>query len=87
MEPNFTGLIGAHGATFFGIPLVAINYASTVFPVFMAVMLLAVVEKFLKRTCPQSIQLFMVPMLSLLTVVPLTMLVFGPFGVYLGNIV
>jgi len=85
LEPNFTGLIGADGATFFGIPLVAINYASTVFPIFMAVMLLAVVEKFLKRTCPQSIQLFMVPMLSLLAVVPLTMLVFGPFGVYLGN--
>jgi len=85
LEPNFTGLIGADGANFFGIPLVAINYASTVFPVFMAVMMLAVVEKFLKRTCPQSIQLFMVPMLSLLVVVPLTMLVFGPFGVYLGN--
>jgi len=85
LEPNFTGLIGAGHATFFGIPLVAINYASTVFPVFMAVMMLAFVEKWLKRTCPQSIQLFMVPMLSLLVVVPLTMLVFGPFGVYLGN--
>jgi len=87
LEPNFTGLIGADGATFFGIPLVAINYASTVFPVFMAVMMLAFVEKWLKRVCPQSIQLFMVPMLSLLAVVPLTMLVFGPFGVYLGNMI
>ncbi|MFB0975091.1 MAG: PTS transporter subunit EIIB, partial [Tolumonas sp.] len=33
LEPNFTGLIGSQTATFFGIPVVAINYASTVFPV------------------------------------------------------
>jgi len=87
LEPNFTGLIGSHTATFFGIPVVAINYASTVFPVFIAVAILAVLEKFLKRVCPHNIQMFMVPMLCLLAVVPMTVLAFGPFGVYLGNLI
>lgn len=87
LEPNFTGLIGSHTATFFGIPVVAINYASTVFPVFIAVAILAVLEKFLKRVCPHNIQMFMVPMLCLLAVVPMTVLVFGPFGVYVGDMI
>lgn len=87
LEPNFTGLIGSHSATFFGIPVVAINYASTVFPVFIAVAILAVLEKFLKRVCPHNIQMFMVPMLCLLAVVPMTVLAFGPFGVYVGDMI
>ena len=87
LEPNFTGLIGSQTATFFGIPVVAINYASTVFPVFIAVAILAILEKFLKRVCPHNIQMFMVPMLCLLAIVPMTVLAFGPFGVYLGNLI
>ena len=87
LEPNFTGLIGSQTATFLGIPVVAINYASTVFPVFIAVAILAVLERFLKRVCPHNIQMFMVPMLCLLAIVPLTVLAFGPFGVYLGNLI
>ena len=87
MEPNFTGLIGSQTATFFGIPVVAINYASTVFPVFIAVAILAILEKFLKRVCPHNIQMFMVPMLCLLAIVPMTALAFGPFGVYLGDLI
>lgn len=85
LEPSFTGLIDSNGADFFGIPVIAINYSSSVFPVFIAIAILAVVERGLKKVCPHNIQMFMVPMMSLLIVVPLTMIVFGPFGVYLGN--
>lgn len=87
LEPNFTGLIGNQAATFFGIPVVAINYSSTVFPIFIAVAILSVIERYLKKVCPNNIQMFMVPMLCLLIVVPLTVLVFGPFGVYIGNMI
>lgn len=85
LEPGFMGLIGKQGASFLDLPVVAINYSSTVFPVFIAVAILSVWEKVLKKYCPKNIQMFMVPMLSLLVIVPLTILVFGPFGVYLGN--
>lgn len=85
LEPSFTGLIGKQGISFLDIPVVAINYSSTVFPIFIAVAILSVWERVLKKYCPKNIQMFMVPMLSLLVIVPLTILVFGPFGVYLGN--
>ncbi|MDW6002473.1 PTS transporter subunit EIIC [Vibrio mangrovi] len=87
LEPNFTGLIGNADATFFGIPVVAINYSSTVFPIFIAVAGLAFLEKQLKKICPQNLQMFLVPMICLLVIVPLTVLIFGPFGVNLGNVV
>ncbi|MDV5171603.1 PTS transporter subunit EIIC [Photobacterium rosenbergii] len=85
LEPNFTGLINNSDAHFFGIPVIAIDYASSVFPILIAVTILAVVEKFLKKICPDNVQMFMVPMMSMLIVVPLTIIVFGPFGVYLGH--
>ena len=85
MEPNFTGLIGNATADFIGIPVMAISYASSVFPIFIAVFFLSYLERFLRKTCPDNIQMFMVPMLLLVFIVPLTVLIFGPFGVYLGE--
>ncbi|MFS0883504.1 beta-glucoside-specific PTS transporter subunit IIABC [Metabacillus niabensis] len=86
LEPNFTGLATFEGdLTFAGIPVIVSNYSSTVFPIFIAVCFYALFEKLLKKFTPKSLQLFLVPMLSLVVIVPLTILVFGPFGVYFGN--
>jgi len=85
LEPSFTALIGASDTTFLHIPFIALNYAYTVFPVFIAVAALAVLENYIQKRCPESIRLFMIPMVCLMVIVPLTVLVFGPIGVYLGN--
>lgn len=87
LEPNFTAMIGVSGTTFMGIPFSAISYAATVFPIFIAVTALALLEKQVKRLCPDNMRLFMVPMVCLLVIVPMTVTVFGPVGVYLGNLV
>ncbi|CQR57803.1 beta-glucoside-specific PTS transporter subunit IIABC [Paenibacillus riograndensis] len=86
MEPNFTGLL-ANGDTssFLGIPVVLMDYSSTVFPVFVAIWIFSYVEKFLKKIIHKELQTFMVPLLSLVIIVPLTAMIFGPFGVYIGN--
>jgi len=85
MEPNFTALIGQDSASFLGIAIIPVSYASSVFPVLFAIYALTFVERFLRKYCPDTIQIFMVPMLSLLTIVPLTIMIFGPFGIYLGE--
>ncbi|AIQ31591.1 PTS beta-glucoside transporter subunit IIABC [Paenibacillus sp. FSL P4-0081] len=86
MEPNFTGLL-ANGDTssFLGIPVVLMDYSSTVFPVFVSIWIFSYVEKYLKKIIHKELQTFMVPLLSLVILVPLAAIVFGPFGVYLGN--
>ncbi|MGW9100394.1 beta-glucoside-specific PTS transporter subunit IIABC [Priestia megaterium] len=86
LEPNLTGLL-AEGKTssFLSIPVVLMDYSSSVFPIFIAVSIYAALEKLLKKVIHKDVQMFLVPMLSLAIIVPLTVIAFGPFGVYVGN--
>lgn len=86
LEPNFTGLMAAEGAvTFLGIGVTPIDYASTIFPIFIAAMIYSVLEKGLKKIIKQELQLFLVPMISLMVMIPFTVIVFGPFGTVVAN--
>jgi PTS system beta-glucosides-specific IIC component len=87
LEPNFTSLLKHTGdiTHFLGIPVVLMSYSSTVFPVFIAISIYALLDKFLKKIIHKDLQMFLVPMLSLIIIVPLTVIAFGPFGVYLGD--
>ncbi|PKG24694.1 beta-glucoside-specific PTS transporter subunit IIABC [Niallia nealsonii] len=86
LEPNFTGLLAAGKSTdFIGIPVILMDYSSSVFPVFIAVSIYALLDKFLKKIIHKDLQMFLVPMLSLAIIVPLTVIAFGPFGVNVGN--
>lgn len=85
LEPNFTGLIAGKTTTFLGLPVVLMDYSSSVFPIFIAITIFAALEKFLRKIIHKDVQMFLVPMLSLMIMVPVTAMVFGPFGVYVGN--
>lgn len=85
LEPSFTALLEVTGdSSFMSIPLIASDYSSTVFPLLIAMAVYAPFERFLKKYTPDTIQLFFVPMVSLLVMLPLTALVFGPFGEYIS---
>ncbi|OWR32993.1 PTS beta-glucoside transporter subunit IIABC [Saccharibacillus sp. O23] len=84
--PSITALNGAETpVTFFGIPVVMMSYSSTVIPIILAVIVMSKLEKFFNRVIHESVKNFITPMLSLAIMVPLTLLIFGPFGVYVGN--
>ncbi|MGG0509131.1 beta-glucoside-specific PTS transporter subunit IIABC [Priestia megaterium] len=86
LEPNLTGLLTEGKTTsFLSVPVVLMDYSSSVFPIFIAVSIYAILEKFLKKVIHKDVQMFLVPMLSLAIIVPLTVIAFGPFGVYAGN--
>ena len=88
LEPNFTGLLH-HGSvsSFLGIPVVLTDYSSTIFPIFIATPVYALLERFLKKVIHKDVQLFLVPMLCLVVIVPLTAMVLGPFATYAGRLV
>lgn len=86
LEPNFTSLLSnGEQSSFIGIPVVLMNYSSTVFPVILAISTYAIFDRFLKKIIHKDLQTLVIPMLSLMVVVPLTVIVFGPFGVYAGD--
>ncbi|WP_374015804.1 PTS transporter subunit EIIC [Paenibacillus thiaminolyticus] len=86
LEPNFAGLLeNGDRSDFLGIPVLLMDYSSTVFPVFIAVCIYAALNNLLKKIIHKDLHLFMLPLLSLIIIVPLTVLIFGPFGIYVGD--
>lgn len=88
LEPNFMGLIDSVDAvSFLGIPVTPINYSATIFPIFIAILVYAYLDKGLRKITPQSLQYFLVPMICLMLMVPFTVIAFGPVGTTIGNYV
>lgn len=87
MEPNFTGLMTANGdvVDFIGIPIVLMSYSGQIIPALLTIWMFSYLEPFLKRYIPKMIQMFAVPMVSLLIMVPLAAGIIGPMGVYAAN--
>lgn len=86
MEPNFTGLLAEGSqAAFLGVPIVLVDYATSVFPIFIAIGIYYFLEKLLNRIIHREVKLFLVPMVALMIMVPLTAIVFGPIGTYAGT--
>lgn len=89
MMPDFVALMGDGGngtvTSFMGIPVVLMGYSFTVIPAVLAIWCQSKLETFLKKVIPTSLQLLFVSLISLLIMVPLTAIVFGPFGVYVGE--
>lgn len=70
---------------FFGIPVVMMSYSSTVIPIILSVIVMSQLEKVCNRIIHESVKNFLTPLISLVIMLPVTLIVFGPFGVYVGN--
>ena len=70
---------------FFGIPVVLMKYSTTVIPIILAVWILSYLESFLKKHLHDSIRNLFTSILCLVVMVPLTYLVLGPIGTYVGT--
>ncbi|WP_094666772.1 glucose PTS transporter subunit IIA [Bifidobacterium myosotis] len=83
MAPRLAGVTG--GVTAFGVALPIRDYSGNlIVPLLMAVAL-ALVYHGLARVIASSVQLVFAPFLSLVTVYLLTVLLIGPFGVWIGD--
>ena len=71
--------------TFFGIPVVMIGYLSGVIPAILAVYAQSKLEKLLNRGVPETFRNFVVPMLTVAIIVPLTFIVIGPISDWVGT--
>ncbi|EKN62397.1 PTS system beta-glucoside-specific EIIBCA component [Neobacillus bataviensis LMG 21833] len=87
LDPHYMDLVhsGAKNADFLGIPVILASYSSTVFPILIAVSIYAILNKFLNKVIYKDLQMFINPLISLVVIVPLTILIFGPFGTYVGE--
>ncbi|MBO0423151.1 PTS transporter subunit EIIC [Enterococcus plantarum] len=91
LNPDFIALMGdtGNGATtsFLKIPVVLMNYNSTVVPIILSIWAFSYLYKFLDKKVPETLKLVVVPLISLAVMIPLTIIVIGPIGVYSGEAV
>ncbi len=87
LYPDLTAAFsGGEALTFCKIPVVLVNYTSSVIPIIISVYVLSKLEKFLKKTMPEMIKSFMIPLLCITIMVPATYLVIGPIADTAGNL-
>lgn len=71
--------------TFLKIPVIAMNYTSSVIPIILACWFASKVQKVAKRYIPTVVKTFLVPLVILLITVPVTFLIIGPIATWLSN--
>lgn len=65
---------------FFGLPIQSATYSTSVIPILLAIWLLSYVEPLLDKAFPESVRNIFTPLLSIMIMVPLTLIVVGPLG-------
>nr|WP_217936751.1 beta-glucoside-specific PTS transporter subunit IIABC [Enterocloster clostridioformis] len=80
----------------FGIPIIkgawtigestkVFSYTESVIPILLAVFVLMYLERALEKIIPQILQIILVPGISMIVMVPLTLCLLGPVGIWVGN--
>lgn len=72
--------------TFLGIPVILMSYSSSVIPIIISAFFAAKVEYWLKTVIPDVVKAFVVPLLTLVIVVPVTFIVIGPVATWAGSL-
>lgn len=89
LHPDFIALLGQQGngatTSFIGIPVVLMSYNSTVVPIILSIWAYSYLYKFLDKHITENLKLVLLPLISLVVMVPLTIIVIGPLGVYGGE--
>lgn len=88
LHPNLTKLINlGQDISFIGLPVRLTDYSGSVLPIIITVWIMSYIEKFAERVSPSIIKFFTKPLLILLITAPLALVVIGPFGTYLNDLV
>ncbi|MEU6539006.1 PTS transporter subunit EIIC [Streptomyces sp. NPDC047000] len=81
LEPNLTAInVSGKHLDFLGIPFIGQSFSSTVLPILFGMWAFSYLERALKRILPQLTHLLLIPVFSLVVMVPAMLLVFGPIG-------
>lgn len=80
-------MTGVNSVSMFGIEITKASYTSSVIPIILGVFILSYIQKFLEKIIPEVLKIILVPGFSLLIMVPATFIIFGPIGIYIGDLI
>ena len=78
---------GVTSLSFFGLPVLLVNYKTTIIPIIISVWIMSYVYRYVDKLIPDMFKILFVPMIVLFIMVPLELIAIGPFGTYIGTTV
>ncbi len=85
LHPDLIGLLAKGDTSYFGLPVTAVSYSSSVLPILLMVPIIYYLEKLADKISPQVLKSFMKPMIVIFLAIPIALIVVGPLGSILGN--
>lgn len=86
LHPDFIAMTNSGTPlTLFGLPVTAASYSSSVLPIIIAIWVMSYVERFAERITPSFVKYFIKPLITLMVMIPLTLVIIGPAGAICGN--
>ncbi|MFK5220631.1 glucose PTS transporter subunit IIA [Lactobacillus helveticus] len=73
--------------TFFGIPVITMNYSSTVLPVIFTVWFASIIDHWAKKWISTVVQMFLVPVATMIIALPVAFIVIGPVMTWVGDVI
>lgn len=77
---------GVENLNVLGINLPVITYSNSFFPILLGVWFMGIVTQLLERIMPKKLQYFFNPVLILVICLPVTLVLFGPIGTWLSDL-
>lgn len=87
--PSFISLLGGEDPVrFLGfLPVTSATYTSSVIPIILGVWFMSYVEHFMQKISPRAVKFFSVPLVSLLAGGTALIIVLGPIGAWVSNLI
>ena len=76
---------GVTTLSFLGLPILLVNYKSTVIPIILSVWVLSLIYKKIDSLVPDFLKVLLTSMIVLFIMVPVELIVLGPIGSYAGT--
>lgn len=76
---------GVTSLSFLGMPILYVNYKSTVIPIILSVWVLSLIYKKIDKLIPDMLKILLTSMIVMFIMVPLELIVLGPIGSYAGT--
>lgn len=87
MHPTILEGVNAGLANFtvLGLPIPYLDYSSSVLPIILTVWIMSYIYRFFEQRIPDIVSIIFTPMLTLLIIVPVSLICIAPLGYYIGE--
>ena len=84
--PTLIELGSAGGtASFIGIPVTLVSYASSITPILLSMPVVMLINKLAKKISPKVLSSLLIPIITMIISIPVILIVTGPIATWIGN--